>query len=240
MPGCPRIAFTVSLSPCTTLKMPGGSPASIRSSASRTGTEGSRSDGLRIKALPQAIAGMPIQSGIMRGKIERGDARAHAHRLMHRIHVDAGPGAVAEFAFGEMRRCRCRTPPLPVRGESPTESATVLPCSRDISSASGCMFGVEQIDEFHQHPGAALRVGGGPCRLGGGGALYRRVEIGGGCEGDLASTSPVAGLKTSPWRVASPATARPSMKCPILRMASSFESGKAYTARKGPEFKVQV
>jgi hypothetical protein len=39
------------------------------SSASRIGTPGSRSDGLRMKALPAAIAGAIFHSGIMAGKL---------------------------------------------------------------------------------------------------------------------------------------------------------------------------
>jgi hypothetical protein len=56
-----------SLSPLTTLRMPDGSPASIMSWPSRIGTEGSRSDGLRMKALPQAMAGANFHIGIIAG-----------------------------------------------------------------------------------------------------------------------------------------------------------------------------
>ena len=52
-----------------TFSTPAGAPASIISSASRTGTDGSRSDGLRRKALPQAMAGPNIHIGIMAGKL---------------------------------------------------------------------------------------------------------------------------------------------------------------------------
>src|SRR3569833_3318546 len=54
--GSTNMASTASLSPLTTLRMPAGRPASIISWASFIGTPGSRSDGLRMKALPQAIA----------------------------------------------------------------------------------------------------------------------------------------------------------------------------------------
>ena len=63
------MASTASLSPCTTWKTPGGSPASMNNSASRSGTEGSRSDGLRMKALPHARAGPAFHSGIIAGKL---------------------------------------------------------------------------------------------------------------------------------------------------------------------------
>ena len=60
---------TASLSPLTTLSTPAGSPASTSSSASRIGTDGSRSDGLRMKALPQASAGANFHIGIIAGKL---------------------------------------------------------------------------------------------------------------------------------------------------------------------------
>src|SRR5437764_593329 len=56
IPGCCRIASTASLSPLTTLKTPGGNPASASSSAIRSPADGSRSDGFRMKVLPVAIA----------------------------------------------------------------------------------------------------------------------------------------------------------------------------------------
>jgi hypothetical protein len=60
---------TASLSPLTTLSTPAGRPAATRSSARRIGTEGSRSEGLRMKALPQAIAGANFHIGIIAGKL---------------------------------------------------------------------------------------------------------------------------------------------------------------------------
>ena len=44
-------------------------PASTMSSARRIGTEGSRSDGLRMKAFPHAIAGANFHIGIIAGKL---------------------------------------------------------------------------------------------------------------------------------------------------------------------------
>ncbi len=60
---------TASLSPLTTLRMPGGRPASSISSASRIGTDGSRSDGFKMNALPQAMAGANFHIGIIAGKL---------------------------------------------------------------------------------------------------------------------------------------------------------------------------
>jgi hypothetical protein len=41
----------------------------MNSSAILSGTPGSRSEGFRMKALPQAMAGAIFQSGIMAGKL---------------------------------------------------------------------------------------------------------------------------------------------------------------------------
>ena len=70
MSGCSRIASTATLSPCTTLKTPSGSPASCRSSAVRTDADGSFSDGLRMNAFPQASAGAHIHMGTIAGKLK--------------------------------------------------------------------------------------------------------------------------------------------------------------------------
>src|ERR1700719_3796432 len=67
--GSVRSVSTASLSPLTTLSTPGGNPAFRNSSAIRIGTDGSRSDGLRMKQLPQAIAGAHFHNGIMAGKL---------------------------------------------------------------------------------------------------------------------------------------------------------------------------
>jgi hypothetical protein len=69
MSGWSRMPSTQSLSPWTTFRIPGGRPASIISSAKRTGTDGSRSEGLRMNAFPQAMAGPIIHIGIMAGKL---------------------------------------------------------------------------------------------------------------------------------------------------------------------------
>src|SRR5688572_3841535 len=69
MPGWLRIASTATLSPCTTLNTPSGRPASFSSSAMRIDADGTFSDGLRMKVLPQAIAIGNIHSGTIAGKL---------------------------------------------------------------------------------------------------------------------------------------------------------------------------
>ena len=62
-------ASTATLSPCTTLNTPSGSPASAYSSAIRLDTLGSRSDGLSTNVFPVAIAIGCIHIGTMIGKL---------------------------------------------------------------------------------------------------------------------------------------------------------------------------
>src|ERR1700733_15273443 len=61
---------TVSLSPLTTLSTPGGNPALMNSSAMRIGTDGSRSEGFRIKQSRRSIAGAHFHNGIVAGKLK--------------------------------------------------------------------------------------------------------------------------------------------------------------------------
>jgi hypothetical protein len=70
MSGCPRIASTATLSPCTTLKTPSGRPASFSNSPVSTDADGSFSEGLRMNVLPQAIAGAHIHIGTIAGKLK--------------------------------------------------------------------------------------------------------------------------------------------------------------------------
>ena len=63
-------ASTASLSPCSTVKTPSGSPASFHSCARKSEADGSFSLGLSTKALPQAMALAHIHSGTMTGKLK--------------------------------------------------------------------------------------------------------------------------------------------------------------------------
>jgi hypothetical protein len=69
MSGCSRIASTATLSPCTTLKTPSGSPASFSSSATKVDADGSFSDGFKTNVFPHAIAGAHIHIGTIAGKL---------------------------------------------------------------------------------------------------------------------------------------------------------------------------
>src|SRR5258708_15609165 len=67
MSGWRRRASTVSLSPFKTVKTPSGRPASVSQSAINRDAEGSRSDGFRMKQLPQASATGNIHIGTIAG-----------------------------------------------------------------------------------------------------------------------------------------------------------------------------
>ena len=67
--GCTSSASTASLSPWTTLNTPSGSPASRSSSAIRSDSDGTRSEGFSTKVLPQAIATGNIHMGTIAGKL---------------------------------------------------------------------------------------------------------------------------------------------------------------------------
>ncbi len=68
--GSASSASTAALSPCTTLNTPAGRPASVSHSAISSEAEGSRSEGLRMKQLPQASATGNIHMGTMAGKLK--------------------------------------------------------------------------------------------------------------------------------------------------------------------------
>src|SRR6478609_28280 len=67
--GCVNRASTASLSPCTTLKTPAGSPASANSSAIQMAADGSFSEGFSTTVLPAAMAIGKNQRGTIAGKL---------------------------------------------------------------------------------------------------------------------------------------------------------------------------
>ena len=69
MSGWASSESTATLSPCTTLKTPSGTPASASSSAVSIEADGSFSDGLSTKVFPQASAGAHIHIGTIAGKL---------------------------------------------------------------------------------------------------------------------------------------------------------------------------
>ena len=215
MSGSSRMASTASLSPLTTLRMPGGPPASTNSSAEPHRHAGIALGRLEDEGVAAGDRRRELPQRDHRREVERRDAGDDAERLAHRIDVDAGAGAVGVLALHQVRRAerRIRRTSTP-RWMSPLASAIVLPCSRARMSASSSLCCGDQFDELHQHAGAALRVGRGPGRLRRLGVLDRRAHLGLGGERDRPRTVPSIGWKTSPVRPDLPATCLPPMKCP--------------------------
>ena len=86
-----------------TLNTPSGRPASASHSATSSDADGSRSDGLSTKVLPQAIAIGHIHIGHHRGEVERRDPGADAQRLAQRVHVGVGRHLLGVRALEQMR-----------------------------------------------------------------------------------------------------------------------------------------
>ena len=125
-PGWAKRASTATASPCTTLSTPSGTPASWASSASSSDGEGSFSEGLRTKALPQADGVGHHPERDHDGEVERRDAGHHAEGLEHGVHVDPARDLGRVRALQQVgdarRRTRCsrgRAPPLRRRRSAP-------------------------------------------------------------------------------------------------------------------------
>ena len=69
MRGSCSSASTATLSPWTTLNTPSGKPASLSNFARYRLADGSRSEGFRMKVLPQAMAIGNIHIGTITGKL---------------------------------------------------------------------------------------------------------------------------------------------------------------------------
>ena len=100
-----------------------------------------------------------------RGEVEGRDARRHAKRLTHGIHVDAGACAVGIFAFEQFGRADAvfhnLKPALHVAcGVRQGLAVFAAESFRQFVHVT-----VEQGHELHQHPRATLRVRRGPAGL---------------------------------------------------------------------------
>ena len=131
---------TASRSPFTTLNTPSGRPASLSSSATRSGTLGSFSEGLSTKVLPQAIATGNIHIGTMAGKLN-GVMPAHTPTGWR---TDQLSTPVPTFSVNSLLSS-CGIPQANSttsrpRTTSPRASDSTLPCSELSVSASSSMW----------------------------------------------------------------------------------------------------
>src|SRR5262245_58276933 len=213
---------TASLSPLTTLSTPAGSPASTSNSASRMGTEGSRSDGLRMKALPQASAGANFHIGIMAGKLNGVMPATTPSGWRSENRSIPGPALSLNSPFSRCGMPHANSTTSSPRWMSPLESATVLPCSEDKSWA-------RLSNSFCTSSRNLNRTRARRCGLVAAQAGCAASALAMACSTSdflakltLACTSPVLGLNTSPLRPDVPATFLPPMKWPISRMGASL------------------
>jgi len=140
--GSSRMASTASLSPLTTLRIP-GRPASIISAASAIGTpdrvRGSRRTRCRMRSRART------STSDHRREIERGDARRRLPGLPHRIDVDAGR-RLRCFAFIKMR--------IPQANSTPRDRAEMSPLARNGLAVLGardrraCLIALRQFENL--------------------------------------------------------------------------------------------
>ncbi len=212
MSGCRRMASTASLSPCTTLKTPSGSPASFSNSAIRTLADGSFSDGFSTNVFPHARAIGNIQSGTITGKLN-GVIPAHTPRGCRRECASTprptdpacSPlsrwGAPAANSITSMPRC---TDPAASRRTFPCSSVTMLASSVwccSMSSRNRVRMRARRRGGVDLHAGNAATA-----------ARTARSTSSPPAKGTVRVTSPVAGLVTLPLLVLRGPTRRPSIQ----------------------------
>ena len=218
-----RIASTDSLSPWTTLNTPAGPPASMNSSARRTGTEGSRSEGLSTKALPAASAGPAFHSGIIAGKLN--GVMPATTPSGWRMEYTSMP-VPTELENSPLRKCGAPTEnsrtSVP-RAMSPLASSKVLPCSSDRVRASSSMLSL--ISEIHfmmmrmRFCGFVFAQPACACS-----ALAMTSSTSAAeASSTRACSRPVEGFMTGAVRPPLPGRAAPSTKCVIVRVISAPE-----------------
>ena len=171
-------ASTASLSPCTTLKTPSGSPASLSSRAISIDADGSFSLGLSTKVLPHASATGNIHSGTIAGKVERRDAGDDAERLAHRIAVDAGADLLGVFALQQLRNAGRELDHLEAALHLALRVRQHLPVLAGDDGGQLGLIALEQLAESVEDASPAQRRRGRPCGKRGRGRIDRPLDVG--------------------------------------------------------------
>ncbi|VEE49472.1 Uncharacterised protein [Pseudomonas fluorescens] len=191
---------TASLSPCTTFSTPFGRPASWNSSAISRVELGSRSEGLRMKVLPQAMASGYIHSGTIAGKLNgvipattpigwkslQASMFGPTLRLYSPLRISGAAQAYSTFSMPRL--------------SSPAASSRVLPCSSLISLEIRASFCSSSCLKRYS---TCARLAGGVLRQAGKAALAASMafcRVLPSASGTLWMASPVEGLKTSALR----------------------------------------
>ena len=127
-------------------------------------------------------------------EVERGDAGHHAKRLAHGIDVDAGAGVVGELALHEVRHATGELDDLDTTLDIALGVGDGLAVFASENIGQLVVVARHQLDELHQHAGAALRVGGSPGRLCSLGILDRGRHLDLGCQRRLGADGAVQRL----------------------------------------------
>ena len=120
-----------------------------------------------------------------RREVERRDAADDAERLAHRIEIDAGAGAVGIFALHQMRDAEREFDHFDAALDVALGVGDRLAVLARENVGEFVVVPGDEIEELHQHAGAALRIGRRPGRLRGFGVLDRGADLGLGGERDM-------------------------------------------------------
>ena len=127
-------------------------------------------------------------------EVERRDAGGHTQRLAHRIHVDAGAGAIAVFALQQMRDAAGEFDNLDTALQVAQRIGNGLAVLHGDQRGQFLGMGAGEFEEAHHHAGPHLRVLRRPFGLRRLGVFDRGPQFGGRCQRHPGRTSPVFGL----------------------------------------------
>ena len=203
---------TATLSPCTTLSTPSGSPASWKSFARKIDALGSFSEGFSTTVLPHAIAEATIHSGTITGKLNGVMQPTTPTGCF--VECTSTPRATCSECspFSRLTRPAANSTFSMPREISPAASDRTFPCSLVSTAASS---GVRSFSSWRRRKNTSARLMRPVERQPGSAAAAAAMACSTSATDAKATSccrSPVAGLNTGPVRSAS-ATSRPAMKC---------------------------
>src|SRR5690606_16375830 len=224
--GWVRSVSTGSLSPCTTETTPAGRPASAQRSAIQIAALGSFSLGLRITALPAAIAMGTNHSGTIAGKLNGEITTATPSGWR----TECTSTLVEAFSVN-MPLSRCGMPHANSttscpRCTSPSASECTLPCSAVMIAASSSL---RELSSSRKAKSTSVRFARDASRHAGNAARAEAMTAETSsalARGTSPVTWPVAGFVTGAERP-SPSRAAPSIQCGTRVLIDAPETGAA-------------
>ena len=197
--GCPRVA-----------RLRGTAPPAAPAPTGRA------RDGFRMNALPVAIATPRHPERDHRRKIERGDPRADAQRLTHRIDVDPRPGALGVFALQHVRDAAAEFDDLqPALDVALAVGDHLAVLARAEQVRQLVHIRLDQRLEVEHDARPALRVGRRPAGLRRLRRGHRAVEV--GLRAQRHRRLHLAGIRIVHVAAATAASAAPPHWCPTMK-----------------------